>query len=62
MTQKSYPPKKLLAAIEKEIKNHSKWCSPICQTFLPREYRIARLGGNSAKTVQRDYDLCHAFR
>ena len=26
---------KLIRAVEEEIKKHSEWCSPRCQTFLP---------------------------
>jgi hypothetical protein len=51
-----------LGKIEKEIQSHPEWCSPECSTFLPDEYRKARISGRSAKTVQKDYDLCHIFR
>lgn len=55
--------KKLLQAVEKEINNHSKWCSPNCNTFLPQEYREKRIvSGYDAKTVQNNYDFCHIFR
>jgi hypothetical protein len=49
--------------VEQEIKDHPNWCSKTCQTFLPDAYRHHRLvDGDSAKTVQNDYDLCHIFR
>lgn len=54
---------KLREKVEKEIREHPQWCSPNCQTFLPEEYRKARLAFDyKAKAVQEDYDLCHAFR
>lgn len=49
--------------IKKEISTHGKtWCGATCQTFSPTAYRQMRIEGLSAKKVQRDYDLCHAFR
>lgn len=63
MGRSSQSGEKLRKLVEKEIKNHLRWCSPSCQTFLPQAYREARLAsGYSAETVQEDYDLCHAFR
>ncbi|MDO8676263.1 MAG: hypothetical protein Q7K16_01280 [Candidatus Azambacteria bacterium] len=53
----------LREAVEKEIKNHLIWCSPRCDTFLPQAYREERMiRGHSAASVQKDYDMCHAFR
>lgn len=54
---------RLRSQVELEIKAHSQWCSPRCQTFLPQAYREARLiNGYSRQVVQKDYDLCHIFR
>lgn len=47
--------------IDQEIADHPNWCSPRCRTFIAEEYRRWR-GKYSADIVQRDYDLCHAFR
>jgi hypothetical protein len=45
--------------IEKEIQKHSSWCSKKCTTFLPAEYRKARLDGRSRQEVQDNRKLCH---
>lgn len=47
--------------IAQEIKDHPKWCSKDCRTFLPEEYREARKR-SSAKEVQDNYDSCHIWR
>jgi hypothetical protein len=52
----------LLRQADAEIEAHPTWCSPSCQTFLPSEYRRARMQGLAAERVQQDYDLCHAWR
>jgi hypothetical protein len=49
--------------VELEIKNHSKWCGPNCQTFLPEVYRQRRIMNDAtAESLQNDYDSCHIFR
>jgi hypothetical protein len=59
-------PEQLRRTVEKEIRDHPKWCHPKCKhgdTFLPEAYREARLvHGYGAKIVQHDYDLCHISR
>lgn len=52
----------LLKVINAEIADHDEWCGPNCQTFLPQVYRDRRLRGDSAKSLQGDYDSCHIFR
>lgn len=54
--------KDLLERIDKEIKDHPNWCGPNCDTFLKQVYRDRRLKGDSAKSLQNDYDSCHIFR
>lgn len=48
--------------VEHEIREHSKWCGPDCQTFLPQVYRDKRYRGRKAEQLQNDYDSCHIFR
>lgn len=50
--------------IEQEIKDHQRWCSPNCETFLPHAYREARLDHPELgpEHVQNDHDLCHIWR
>ena len=63
MRKKSRTVQNLQKKVEKEIKNHPKWCSPKCRRFLPEAYREARIKNRyGKKTVQGDYDLCHMFR
>lgn len=59
---------RLRAQVEKEIREHKKWCDRNCRPapegiFLPSEYRRMRLvEGLSAKDVQGNTDTCHAWR
>ena len=59
---------RLRSQVEKEIKEHKKWCDKNCRpapegTFLPSEYRRMRLvEGLNAKDVQGNYDTCHKWR
>jgi hypothetical protein len=53
---------RLRREIQKEIDQHSKWCGPNCQTFLPPVYMKGRLNGMSAASLQENYDSCHIFR
>ncbi len=46
--------------IEKEIRDHFRWCNKQCCTFNPTAYRKARIDLNLSKAiVQRSKPLCH---
>lgn len=55
------PDLEMRSVVEDEIRRHPEWCSPDCRTFMPDDYRQARLFyGLSAKFVQKkDPRLCH---
>lgn len=53
----------LRKTVEQEIQDHPKWCRANCNTFLTDAYRRARIIYKlGAKTVQKQYDLCHIWR
>jgi hypothetical protein len=53
----------LVESVQREIEEHSIWCSKQCQNFVPEEYAKNRLGNRIPRyVVQQVYHLSHDWR